>query len=88
MWRHIRSSALCVVSIYNGVDDDVMSSKVVIRNERSDDTPAITTVAIAAFRTLEISSRTEHFIVEALCAANALTASQIVEAHSGASDAL
>ena len=46
-----------------------MNPKIVIRNESPDQTSAITEVTIAAFKTLEVSSQTEHFIVEALRAA-------------------
>jgi putative acetyltransferase len=51
-----------------------MNSEIVIRSETSDDVGAIAEVMIAAFRTLEISNHTEHFIIEALRAANALHA--------------
>ena len=61
------------------VEDDIMNSKIVIRNETRDDICAITEVTIAAFKTLEISNHTEHFIIEALRAANALTVSLVAE---------
>jgi putative acetyltransferase len=51
-----------------------------IRNEMIDDISAITEVTREAFRTLEISNQTEHFIVEALRAANALAVSLVAEA--------
>ena len=56
-----------------------MNSKIVIRNETHDDVCAITEVTIAAFKTLEISSHTEQFIIEALRAAKALTVSLVAE---------
>ena len=43
-----------------------------IRDETSADIDAIASVTIEAFRTLEISSHTEQFIVAALRAAGAL----------------
>ena len=49
-----------------------MNPKIIIRNETRDDICAIAEVTIAAFKTLEISNHTEHFIVEALRAAEAL----------------
>ena len=57
-----------------------MNPKIIIRNEIDADVDAITEVTVAAFRTLEISSHTEQFIVEALRANNALTLSLIAEA--------
>ena len=57
-----------------------MNPKIIIRNEIEADVDAITEVTVAAFRTLEISSHTEQFIVEALRANNALTLSLIAEA--------
>jgi putative acetyltransferase len=56
-----------------------MNPKIVIRNESPDDISAITEVTIAAFKTLEISNHTEHFIVEALRAAGALVVSLVAE---------
>ena len=56
-----------------------MNPKIIIRNEIDADVDAITEVTVAAFRTLEISSHTEQFIVEALRANNALTVSLIAE---------
>src|SRR5690606_8155510 len=53
--------------------------KIVIRDETPDDGRAISEVTIAAFQTLEISSHTEQFIVEALRAAKALTVSLVAE---------
>jgi putative acetyltransferase len=57
-----------------------MNPKIIIRNEIDADVDAITEVTVAAFRTLEISSHTEQFIVEALRANDALTLSLIAEA--------
>lgn len=50
-----------------------------IRDERPEDSDAITAVTIAAFETLEISGHTEHFIVDALRDAGALTVSLVAE---------
>jgi putative acetyltransferase len=51
----------------------------VIRNEEPADTAAITDVTIAAFKDHPISNQTEHFIVDALRAADALTLSLVAE---------
>jgi putative acetyltransferase len=53
--------------------------KIVIRDETNSDGAVITEVTIAAFKTLEISSHTEQFIIEALRAAKALTLSLVAE---------
>ncbi|MCJ7445125.1 MAG: N-acetyltransferase [Methanotrichaceae archaeon] len=53
--------------------------EIVIRHETSADVGAITEVTVAAFKTLEISNQTEHFIISALRAANALTVSLVAE---------
>ena len=50
-----------------------------IRDETAGDADAISQVTIAAFETLEISSHTEQYIVEALRAARALTISLVAE---------
>lgn len=52
---------------------------ILIRDETKADAPAITEVTAAAFETLEISSHTEQFIVEALRSAGALTLSLVAE---------
>ncbi len=52
---------------------------IIIRDEASADIHAISEITAAAFRTLEISSHTEQFIVEALRAARALTVSLVAE---------
>lgn len=52
---------------------------ILIRDETQDDIAAIAEVTAAAFETLEISSHTEQFIVEALRAAKALTVSLVAE---------
>lgn len=57
-----------------------MNQHVVIREETGADVSAITEVTIAAFRTLEISNKTEQYIIEALRAAKALTVSLVAEA--------
>jgi putative acetyltransferase len=54
-----------------------MASDIEIRNETSDDIAAIAEVTIAAFRDLEISNQTEHFIIDALRAAEALALSLV-----------
>lgn len=53
--------------------------KIQIRDEVKEDAAAITSVTVAAFETLEISSHTEQFIVEALRVADALTISLVAE---------
>jgi putative acetyltransferase len=53
--------------------------RVLIRDEADRDAAAITEVTAAAFATLEISSHTEQFIIEALRAANALSVSLVAE---------
>ncbi len=55
------------------------TQKIVIRDEAKEDVSVITEVTIAAFKTLEISSHTEQFIIEALRAAKALTLSLVAE---------
>ena len=56
-----------------------MNQRVVIRDETDGDVSAITEVTIAAFKTLEISRKTEQYIIEALRAARALTVSLVAE---------
>ncbi len=56
-----------------------MNSKIVIRSETANDVDEITEVTIAAFESLEISSHTEQFIINALRAAKALTISLVAE---------
>ncbi len=56
-----------------------MNPKIIIRNETDADVGTITEVTIAAFKTMEISSHTEQFIIEALRAAKALTLSLVAE---------
>jgi putative acetyltransferase len=53
------------------------TQKIVIRDETKADVAAITEVTVAAFETMEISSHTEQFIVEALCSARGLLRSFI-----------
>jgi putative acetyltransferase len=55
------------------------TQNIVIRAETADDTAAITAVTVAAFASMAISNHTEHFIVEALRAAGALTLSLVAE---------
>lgn len=56
-----------------------MDRKIVIRDEMPADIDAITEVTIAAFKTLEVSNQTEHFIIKALRAADALALSLVAE---------
>jgi putative acetyltransferase len=56
-----------------------MNSKPVIRNETIADIGAISKVTIAAFESLEVSDQTEHFIIDALRTARALTISLVAE---------
>jgi putative acetyltransferase len=58
---------------------EVMNSNPVIRNETIADFGAISEVTIAAFKTLEVSNQTEHFIIDALRTAHALTISLVAE---------
>lgn len=51
----------------------------IIRHERVTDIEAITEVTIAAFKNLSISNQTEHFIINALRNAGALTISLVAE---------
>jgi putative acetyltransferase len=51
----------------------------IIRKETASDVAAITSVTIAAFKTLAISNHTEQFIINALRAADALTISLVAE---------
>jgi putative acetyltransferase len=56
-----------------------MHPKITIRSETDSDANAIGNVTATAFRTLEISSHTEQFIIEALRAAKALAVSLVAE---------
>jgi putative acetyltransferase len=56
-----------------------MKSEITIRSETNADIDAITEVTVAAFKTLEISSKTEQFIIMALRAAKALAVSLVAE---------
>ena len=56
-----------------------MNPNITIRNETGTDVEAITDVTVAAFETLEISNKTEQFIIKALRAAKALTVSLVAE---------
>ena len=55
------------------------TQNILIRHETEDDAAVITEVTVAAFESLEISSHTEQFIVEALRSVKALTLSLIAE---------
>lgn len=52
---------------------------ILVREEAESDADTIRQVTIAAFQPLEISSHTEHFIVDALRTAGALTLSLVAE---------
>ncbi|NCA72056.1 MAG: N-acetyltransferase [Sphingobacteriia bacterium] len=54
-----------------------MKSQIEIRNETNDDIAAIAEVTIAAFRDLQISNQTEHFIIDALRVAEVLALSLV-----------
>ena len=56
-----------------------MKHGIVIRHETPGDVSAIAEVTVAAFKTVEISSHTEEFIIEALRAVKALTISLVAE---------
>lgn len=56
-----------------------MLPKITIRSETDSDVNAIRDVTAAAFKTLDISNHTEHFIIEALRAAKALVISLVAE---------
>ena len=56
-----------------------MNERVIIRDETEADVSAITEVTVTAFKTLELSNQTEHYIIEALRAADALTVSLVAE---------
>jgi putative acetyltransferase len=56
-----------------------MNLKFTIRNERPGDIASIAYVTEEAFKTLEISNHTEHFIINALRSAGELTISLVAE---------
>ena len=56
-----------------------MNLKFTIRNERPGDITSIAYVTEEAFKTLDISNNTEHFIINALRDAGALTISLVTE---------
>lgn len=55
------------------------TENILIRDEKDSDFAIISELTIAAFAKMEISNHTEHFIVEALRAAKALTISLVAE---------
>jgi putative acetyltransferase len=57
----------------------VTTQEIVIRDETKADAAVISEVTKAAFETMEISSHTEQFIIEALRSAKALTVSLVAE---------
>lgn len=56
-----------------------MTQKITIRNDTTYDAAVIREITIAAFESMEISSHTEQFIIEALRTANALSISLVAE---------
>ncbi len=56
-----------------------MNPKLTIRKETEGDVEAITNVTIAAFKSLEISSHTEQFIIKTLRSSHALSVSLVAE---------
>jgi putative acetyltransferase len=56
-----------------------MTQDVLIRDEKDNDSTAISDVTLAAFETMQISNHTEQFIVEELRAAGALSVSLVAE---------
>lgn len=55
------------------------SENIMIREESEIDIPAISAITLAAFQPLDISNHTEHFIIDALRAAGALSVSLVAE---------
>jgi putative acetyltransferase len=55
------------------------TQEIVLRDETKADVGVITEVTVAAFATMEISSHTEQFVIEALRSARALTLSLVAE---------
>jgi putative acetyltransferase len=55
------------------------SAVALVRDERATDFSAISAVTVAAFTTLQISSHTEQFVIDALRTAGALTVSLVAE---------
>lgn len=68
-----------VPAVHQPSKHDTMNQHSIIRNETPADISAITEVTLAAFKTLDVSNQTEHFIVEALRAAKALAVSLVAE---------
>jgi putative acetyltransferase len=58
---------------------EAMNPKIVIRNETVADKGVISEVTVAAFKTLDVSNQTEHFIIDALRTAHALTISLVAD---------
>lgn len=56
-----------------------LNQNMVIRDETDADIAAIAEVTIAAFKSMELSSETEHYIIEALRAAKVLAVSLVAE---------
>ena len=56
-----------------------MKGRIEIRSETNKDIPVIAEVTAAAFQFLEVSNQTEHYIIEALRAARALSLSLVAE---------
>ena len=58
---------------------ELMKPNLLIRDETSADVAVIAEVTVAAFKTLDVSNQTEHFIIDALRKANALSISLVGE---------
>ena len=61
------------------MDEALLIQRLTIRDEISEDIEAITDVTVSAFETLELSEKTEQFIIWALREAGALTISLVAE---------
>jgi len=61
------------------MNKDGMKHLITIRKETKADIKIIAKVTVEAFKTLEVSNQTEHYIIEALRAAQALTLSLVAE---------
>jgi len=61
-----------------------MHPELIIRDELANDIDVITNITIAAFKNLDVSEQTEHFIVNALRRSGALTISLVAELNNKA----
>ena len=71
------SSRYCNPALENEIA--MMTQKILIRNETTDDAAVITEVTVAAFESMEISNHTEQFIIEALRSTRVLPLSLVAE---------